>query len=227
MIEILKLFYKKFLSSKVKREYYNINFFSWKSLLLTSLIFMILVYLMFDPNLKIVQLIQVIISGVFISTLVYVATVILPERNRVDCIINIFQKDLKEAIFNGMFDEYRDEESINEQLKEHLILFSSTHIFPLLMVLEVHFGKIDRSIGIKRVLSEENGLFSIVGELKYELENLIKYLEYPVKNKDIIDKCIKDIKGYFYKLEQKKGKFENNSRVTLYCNHLKDYYYLK
>jgi hypothetical protein len=79
-------------------------------------------------------------------------------------------------------------------------------------------------------LSETNGLFSIFESLKIDFENLIKYLEDPEKNKDDIDKCIKNIE-LNYKSISKKDEMKSikkvKTRVSSACNSLKNYYFLK
>jgi hypothetical protein len=98
---------------------------------------MLIFYLIFDPTSKIIQFLQAIVSGIFISVLAYVGAVILPERNQIDCIISIFENDLKDGI-RIMFEEYKYEKGINEHHEKYLIRFYYAHIFQLLKILETH-----------------------------------------------------------------------------------------
>jgi hypothetical protein len=206
MIEIFSLFYKKCLSSKVKRKYYNMRYLSWKSLFLLNFLLMIIFYLILDTDLKTVQFMQAIISGIFISVLAYVATVVIPEREQVKSIVRRLETEVRERL-RSTFDE-------NCYEKEHITRTYRYHIIPLLKSLEAQFSTISRDVGMVRCTKEETSLFTYISTLDELFKGLIELIDDPENNKTDIENHVESIKKIY------------TQEILPRCKELKKYYFL-
>ena len=206
MLEIIKLFYKKCLKNKTDRKYYNTDISSWKFLLFINSILMLLFFLGFDKESRFVQLIQVILSGIFISILTYIATIVIPERNQVKSIVRQLEIEVHDQL-RSTFEEkcYK---------KEYIIRTYRYHITPLLKRLEAQFSTISRNIGMLRCTKEETSLFTYISTLDETFKELIELIEDPENNKENIKKHVKKINGIYTR------------EILPRCKELKKYYFL-
>lgn len=207
MLEIIELFYKKCLKNKADRKYYNTDISSWKFLLIINSFLMLLFFLGFDKESRFVQLIQVILSGIFISILTYIATIVIPERNRVKRILKTFENELHEDI--GIILLEADNRS------KHFYFLHQDILLPQLQTLEISFALINREIGILRCFGRRNGLFSYIDFLKKETNKLSELLKNSENNNAEINKLIIKIRSVY------------RNEIIRECNSIRKHYFFK
>lgn len=205
-MNVIILIYKRCFIGSSERKLYNFTIFSWKFLLLITLGLMTLSFLKLDSTKSIIQLIQVILSGFFISIVTYVATIVYPERNRVEKIIKLFEKDFFRDLHTTLLEIRSNGKDINF-LVENIV-------FPSINVLENSLGLITRQVGINRCIDNRKGLLKYTYFIKKELKKTISLCQNYDENEIEIKETIKLIRKVY------------RNEILCFCKEIEKYYFL-
>ncbi|GLI57517.1 hypothetical protein PM10SUCC1_30310 [Propionigenium maris DSM 9537] len=197
--------YKEYVSSSVSRKFYNLTLKSWKVILVFNTILMILFFCYLDSKNSYVNLFQTILSGLFVSLLTYVMTVVIPERNRVRKITH----ELEGGIDGFMGSIFKSSGYTGENLEFYIDV-----IFSHLSTIENNLNTITREVGVLRCCHPSRGLLSSVSVLRKDLKELLCLHSNQEKNCEEIKEKVHKIKEYYMNF------------VVVRCKEVKGYYFI-